>query len=848
MTFGAPEWFFLLPLLAGIAWRWRTLRLHEPLRAAGLIALVLALADPRLRLASSGLDVWVLVDRSDSAAGAVAAQAREIETILERSRGRDDRIRYVDYAGEVTRRDRGDPVFEGATYQTRTGMALEFALGEMDEGRAARLLVLSDGYATEPLGAAAEKVLRSGVPLDLRLLTESTEADWRVATLSAPSRVLAGESFLLEFVVAGQGDADVPWELRRGGRVASTGVARVRGGVGRVRLTDRVVAGGALRYEARITPTADAHLENNLAGAWVEVAGGPRIVLVTAYADDPLAGLLAAQGHTVERITDVATLGPGQVAGVRAVVLNNVPAHRVPRPFLAALDFFVREQGGGLLMVGGENSFGSGGYFASSIDPLLPVSMELKKERRKLATAVAIVMDRSGSMSMSAGPGLTKMDLANSGAARAVELLGDLDAVSIHAVDTEPHEIVGLAQVGPNRNRITESVRRVASMGGGIVVHKGLRAGLAELKKAQTGTRHVILFADANDSRQDLRDYLAAVDELRAADATVSVIGLGTAADHDADVLSEVATRGGGRLFFSADAGELPAIFAQETVSIARSAFIKDPTGTKATPGWMEVAARAPQWLSTVDGYNLSYLREGATASLISADDYAAPLIATWQRGAGRVAAVSFPLGGPHSEKIRAWPGYGDFVQTLARWLAGEDAPAGLALRTEIEGERLMLDLLYDESWAARVAQSPPVAALAENGGTSAAIRVRPLVWEKIEPGRFGVSVDLQPGRMARGAVRVGGVALPFGPVAVAGAVEWSFDRSRLLELRQLSERSGGQERLDLAQIWNAPRPITWRSLRAWVLAAWALLFLADAAFTRLGISLLRTRPTQTYA
>ena len=838
MIFGAPEWLFLLPALAVAGWRWRGLRLHEPLRAAALVVLVLVLADPRLRRAGSGLDLWVLADRSESAAGAMATQAHEIEAILERSRGSDDRVRYVDYAGEVGRRDRGDPVFEGALFQTRTGAALEYTLGEMAADRAARLLVITDGYATEPLGTAAEKVLRSGVPMDFRLLTESTAADWRVAALAVPPRVLAGESFLVEFVIVGQGDGEIPWEVSRGGRVAASGSATARGGVARVRLTDRLNGGGAARYEARIKPVADAHPENNLAGAWVEVAGGPRVILVTNYPDDPLATLLGAQGLTVERVAEPGTLNASRLTGARAVVINNVPAHKLPRDFMAALDFFVREQGGGLLMAGGENSFGSGGYFASAIDELLPVSMDLRKEQRKIATALSIVMDRSGSMSRSAGAGLTKMDLANSGAARAVELLGELDAVAIHAIDTEAHQIVGLAQVGPNRNQVIEAVRRVVSTGGGIVVHVGLRAGKVELEKANTGTRHMILFADANDSRQQLGDYLDAVDELRKIDATVSVIGLGTEDDHDADILKEVAEKGGGRMFFSADAAELPAIFAQETVSIARSAFIKEPTGTSGTPGWAEIAARAPQWLPTVDGYNLSYLRTGATAALISTDEYAAPLVAAWQRGVGRVGAVSFPLGGDHSEKVRAWAGYGDFVQTLSRWLAGEDAPPGLALRTDIDGERLTLELLYDETWNARIAQTPPAATLAESGGVSAAVTSRPLIWEKIEPGRFRATVELAPGKMARGAVRVGATALPFGPLAVAGSAEWSFDRARLIELQQLSVRSGGQERLDLAQIWNAPRPVTWRSVRAWALVLWAALFVADAALTRLGISL----------
>lgn len=838
MNFGAPEWFFLLPALAVLGWRSRGLRLHEPLRAAALVVLVFALAEPRLRLADAGLDLWVLADRSDSAAGAMGTQAREIETILERSRGADDRVFYVDFAGEAVRRDRGDPVFQGATHQTRTGMALEYTLGEMAAERASRMLVISDGYATEPLGAASDKVLRSGVPLDFRLLTEPAAADWRVAGLNAPPRVLAGESFLVEFVVAGQGEADIPWEVSRGGKVASSGVTKARGGVARVRLTDRIAAGGAAHYEARIKPVTDAHPENNTATAWVEVTGGPRVILVTNYPDDPLATLLGAQGLAVERVSNPSGLTGARLAGVRAVVINNVPANRIPREFLGALDFFVREQGGGLLMVGGENSFGSGGYFASSVDELLPVSMELRKEQRKLATAMAIVMDRSGSMAMGAGAGLTKMDLANSGAARAVELLGEQDAVAIHAVDTKPHEVVALAQVGPNRSRIIESVRRVVSSGGGIVVHEALRAARAELQKANTGTRHVILFADANDSRQQLNDYREAADELKQDGATISVIGLGTENDRDADILKDVATRGGGRIFFSADAAELPAIFAQETVSIARSAFVKDVTGTAGTPGWTEIAARAPEWLKAVDGYNLSYLRPGATAALVTTDEYAAPLVATWQRGAGRVSAVSFPLGGNYSERTRAWAGYGDFVQTLARWLAGDDAPPGLALRTDIDGERLTLDLLYDETWNGRIAQTAPLASLAESGGASTAVGVRPLVWEKIEPGRFRATAELAPGRMARGAVRVGTTALPFGPLSVAGSVEWSYDRARLVELRQLSVRSGGQERLDLALIWNAPRPISWRSVRAWALVLWATLFVADAALTRLGISL----------
>ena len=834
LVFSAPEWLFLIPALLALGWRVRALRLGEPLRVLALVLLVLALTDPQVRVGGGGLDLWVLVDRSDSVAAPAATQAPEVAAILEKSRGHDDRVFYVDYAVDAQRRDQGDAVLRGGTERTRTANALDFALGQMAPERSARLLVLSDGYATDELASVAEKVLRRGVPLDYRLLGAGLAEDVRVGAVEVPARVLPGEAFLVEFSLAGRGDGDVPWQVWRGDKTAASGVARLKNGLARVRLTDRLTAPGAVRYEVRIAPQNDAHEQNNRAGAWVEVAGGGRVLLVSQYTDDPLVRLLGAQGLRVEQVAKPGELSAASLTGVRLVVLNNVAVNRVAPEFLGALDFFVREQAGGLLMVGGENSFGSGGYFSSAIDPLLPVSMELRQEHRKLATAMALILDRSGSMAASAGGGQTKMDLANAGTARAIELLGNFDAVTVQAVDSAPHEIVALAQVGPNRERMVQSVRRIVSAGGGIYVYEGLKAGWEQLRKAQTGQRHMVLFADAADAEEP-GDYVRLLAEMRAAGVTVSVIGLGTEKDSDAAFLQDVASKGGGRIFFTKEAAELPAIFAQETVSVARSAFIKEPTGAAGTPGWSQIAGRSPQWLASVDGYNLSYLREGATAALVTTDEYQGPLVATWARGAGRVAAVSFPLGGAYSTKARMWPEYGDFVQTLSRWLAGEDAPAGLAVRTEVRGETLVVELLHDESWSGRIALTPPVATLASLGGAG-----RPLVWEKIEPGRFRASAELKPEQAVRGVVRVGATALAFGPVGVAGTAEWAFDREAVKALRQLASRSGGGERLDLGAIWQAPRRNEIRSLRVWWLGTLALVLVVEAAVTRWDLRRLR--------
>ena len=65
---------------------------------------------------------------------------------------------------------------------------------------------------------------------------------------------------------------------------------------------------------------------------------------------------------------------------------------------LEALGHFASDLGGGLLLTGGTASFGVGGYFKSALDPYLPVSMEIQNEHRKLSLAMAVVLDRSGSM------------------------------------------------------------------------------------------------------------------------------------------------------------------------------------------------------------------------------------------------------------------------------------------------------------------------------------------------------------------------------------------------------------------------------------------------------------------
>ncbi len=830
MTFTSPEYFLLLPALALAGWFWRGLRLHSPLRAVILLLAVFALADPRIQRQQNSLDLYVLLDRSDSTEDLIDRNLPEWRRLLEKSKpSRNDTLHFINYAAEVAEMGADGSSFTGSRKLTRSGLALSSIAAQVDERKPSRVLLFTDGFATEPLHEAASQMQARGVPLDFRLIRDEKENDFRVTRLDFPERVQVGEPFLISITIRGAADATFPLILRRNGTTLTESSVTLANGLATVEFTDRITRAGGYEYQAEVRPENDAHPGNNRMSRWLEITGGPRLILATRYQDDPLAKALTALDFTVETVTDLGKLHPGLLSGAKAVVLNNVPAYEVPTAFLKSLDFFVREQGGGLMMAGGDRSFGSGGYFQSSIDALLPVSMELKSEHRKLAVALAIVMDRSGSMSVGVAGGKTKMDLANSGAADAINLLGPMDQVCVFAVDSQPTTVIPLTQIKNRKDELTGRVRKVKSAGGGIFVYEALKAAWNELKESKAGTRHVILFSDAQDSEEP-GDYQNLVKTMTDNGCTISVIGLGQDTDCDSALLDDIAKRGKGRIFFSDQPMDIPKIFAQETVTIARSAFIKEPVGTQATGRWAEISPRPFEWLKQADGYNLSYARDDATVSLVSTDEYHAPLVAHARRGLGRSAAVSFPLGGAHSEQIRAWESYGDFLQTMGRFLMGSETPPGIALRHRLDGTRLTLDLLYDpETWSQKLSAMPPKVRLRDDteGGTV------DIPWRRIAPGHFSLTRDLNEGGVVRGAVQVGEHALAFGPLGVGSAVEWAFEPERLAELRAVSNQTGGRELLDISKAWLRPPFIAETTLLLPLGIALTVLVLLEALLTR---------------
>lgn len=844
--FERPEFLILFPALLVLGLLWKRLRLFQPLRLLVLAVLTVLLADPRINRQQKALDLWVLLDRSDSTEDLVDKGLPEWKELLENSKpSRKDRLRFIDYASEVIEQEQNDrAIYTGSRKLTRTSLAIQNALALSDSERPSRVLVFSDGFATESLSAATAKLKAQGIPLDYRLVRDETADDYSISRLVTPSRAQVGEPFVLGITVRGAEDREVPLRIYRNEALLQETSVTLVNGVAKSEFTDRLAGSGSYQYRAEIVPSAaeppieDAHPGNNATERWIEITGGPRILLVTKYDPDPLEKVLANQSYSLEVVRDPGNLRVGQLAGAKAVIFNNIPAFEVPGDFLDALPFYVEEQGGGFLMAGGAQSFGSGGYYQSAVDDLLPVSMELKNEHRKLSVALAIVVDRSGSMSMTVNGGgkpVTKMQLANNGAVEAIKLLGAMDEIAILAVDAEPHDIVKLTRIGNKKNELTNKAYRMKSQGGGIFVYRGLKAAWDQLKTSEVGTKHIILFSDAADSEEP-GDYKKLLTEMDREGATVSVIGLGTRADPDAKLLEDIAKLGNGRIFFTDKPLSIPKLFAQETVTIARSAFLKDPIKAQQTGRGVEIFQSQIEWLPAVDGYNLSYAKPDATTSLVAQDEYLAPLVAHARRGLGRTLAISFPLGGEYSQRAREWDGYANFLQSIGNWIAGDTIPPGLGMQSRLDGTTLTLDLLYDlDEWSKPFSLKPPSVKMLDGlaGGDPYEV-----TWKRLAPGHFTLTQELEEGSVIRGSIQAGQHALPFGPIAVGSSTEWVFDAERLAELRAASAASGGRELVNLSEAWQRP-PATYSSdLRVPLVITALLLVLLDALVSRMGWTL----------
>jgi Mg-chelatase subunit ChlD len=849
VTFAEPLWLLLLaPVL--LAW-WRTRPASSVLAWLRLVTyalLIAAIAGPAMVIERSGGTVVVVADRSDSMPATAKAAQLEAVALLRESMRSADRLAVVGFG--VAAQIEAAPGASTADVFTRTadgsasnlGAALRRALTLVETGSPARVLVLSDGRATDGVGPAeAALAAARGVAIDYRYLARPSGADVAIDDVIAPAAAAPGEAFMIQGVVRAPQTGVVNYELRRGDTVIASGTTEVSAASTRLSFRDISPQSGTLDYTLRVSAAGEDPVpENNTARLLVGVKAASRILLVSDTPAEGLARLLVAAGLDVERRSPSdLDASIESLARYDAVIIENVPIQALGLAAAQNLALLVRERGTGLVMTGGRRSFAGGGYYNSVLDPVLPVSMELRSDFRKVRVAIVVVMDRSGSMAAPVAGGLTKMNLAGAASARVVEMLAPADQFGAIVVDSDASTVIPLQSAESARNQ-TGMLRRLEAGGGGIYIYEALEAAAEMVLRAgaEIGARHIILFADAADSEEP-GAYTRLLADLRTAGVTVSVVGLGSPADVDAWLLRDIAQRGDGRDFFTADANLLPELFTQDTVAVSRGAMFDTPTALRADPGLYALTGRDMGPIPAAGGYNPLTLKPGATSAITTLDEYAVPFLSFWNVGLGRSAALAGEADGVLTGEIATWPRHAELMSAIARWSAGRESRLGpsMAVRQSVREGVARIELYTDPDAAASVG-NPAVRVLRRADAGGVITEIVPMLFDA--PDRLVAEIPLTGRDVIVPTIDMGdGRREPMAPATLAYSPEYRpvDERAGRRLLEDLAARTGGQERAQIASMWDdmtTTPQIT--PLRSWLLSLVIVVLLTEVAQRRLNV------------
>ena len=475
-----------------------------------------------------------------------------------------------------------------------------------------------------------------------------------------------------------------------------------------------------LKYQVQLNITGDALLENNKLTSVTMVESAPKLLIVSSdKLTSPIPSYIDQDVVKTDEIS--ASQLPFDLSnylGYDAIIFDNVPGYQVGEAKMTVIEQAVKNFGVGFMMVGGDNSYGLGGYFKTPIEKLLPVEMEVKGKQQLPSLGLIIVMDRSGSMSGN------KFELAKEAAARSVELLREDDTLGFIAFDDKPWEIIE-AKTLTNKEKALEKILSV-SVGGGTEIYPGLDLAYDRLSDLKLQRKHIILLTDGQSATQN--EYEELITEGLANNITLSTVAIGQ--DADRNLLEQLAQFGTGRFYDVMDESTIPAILSRETVMISRT-YIEDnpfyPT-ISGDPAWTSLFEEGvPQF----NAYIATTAKQ--TSTVIAESTKEDPVIAEWMYGLGRTIAYTSDSTGAWSGDFARFNQWGNFWNTAVSRLLPSYSEVPFDIRKSEDGSYTVSDSSGQSSFL-------DIVAVNEAGEEIDSLS------EPIAPGKSRVSFKADPG------------------------------------------------------------------------------------------------------
>ncbi|HEX4416833.1 MAG TPA: VWA domain-containing protein [Kofleriaceae bacterium] len=640
------------------------------LRSLVIAGIAIALARPSWITQQSKVATVVLVDVSDSVSDKQLAAARDYVDTVEAAAG-DGNLQLVTFAEKptVVRKAQGQRLSAGIARHaghgagTDTQAAMQLGYGLYPDGYLPRMLIVSDGNQTEgDVAVEAYRAKELGVHVSWRTFDQDKTSEIRVVGVTLPDDIKVGQPYDVTAEVWSTEPQKATLALQQDefpNGLEPVKQVELREGKNLIKFKSDAKHAGATTYKLTLTKFEhDTEKQNNQAVMTAPVKGRPNIL----YVEGGILREPGQAGHLQRALEheniDVTVRGPSGIPSnprelekFDLVLVSDVPAHLMGAGQMQALDTYVAQLGGGLIIAGGEDSFGSGGYERTKIEQIMPVRFDSEKIKEQPDVAVALVIDRSGSMQ---GP---KLEAAKESARATAEVLSPNDYITVIAFDSEAQVFVRPTRAS-NKMRISNDIARLQS-GGGTNIYPGLKEAFELLQGINAKVKHVILMTDGEAPTDGLAEL---VQDMRASRITVSCVGVQGA---DRSMLSMIADAGDGRLYMVEDIGALPKIFMKETQEAQKSQLVEEAIHVRIAKKVEAIEGTAIETAPPLHGYVTTKPKPTAETILIS--DLGEPILARWRYGAGTTVAWTSDVKNRWSADWIRWNGYPKFWAQVIR-------------------------------------------------------------------------------------------------------------------------------------------------------------------------------------
>jgi Mg-chelatase subunit ChlD len=821
-----------------------------------LTLVVLALAGIQIRTPANNLTAVFVLDISDSISPEEQARGETYIRAALSEMPRGDQAAIVVFGEDalveqLASETRNLPDLASVPITTRTDIAsaLQLALALFPDEGAKRMVLLSDGR--QNLGQAieqAELAAAHGIELVyVPLGGPSGETEVLLESLETPVSVRQGQNFDLTITIHSTAAASAELRVFGDGQLIHSQDVALENNPNRFSIPVEAGESGFRRFSAQIIPDRDTRLQNNQASAFTVVHGPPHVLIVegsrdeTEAAQNPAWAFAEALTATEMQVSIIPSnkipTNLTALSNFDAVILMDVPVTALPPKSMEALQIYVRDLGRGLLMTGGEQSFGAGGYLRTPIEESLPVYMDVRNKEQEANLALVLAVDKSGSMGRChcddpdlnqtytrQETGQPKVDIAKEAIMRAAAALSDMDFLGVVAFDNAARWAVETQKL-VDANTLENAIGGIPAQGQ-TNLQSGVEAAYDSLQGVDAKRKHIILLTDGWVHQTALLNKAV---EMQEEGITLSVVAAGGGS---ALYLEQLSQSGGGTYYPAVDILRVPDFFLKETVTAVGRYIIEEPFYP--LPGMSSpiLSNLDPTTLPPLYGYNGTTPKGTARLDLITPQGD--PLLATWQYGLGRAAVWTSDLETRWATQWLTWDKFPRFAAQLVGWTLPAPRVEGLTASAYVNENGGIIELeALDEAGQPRNFLYAHAAIVAPD------LSVTESELTQVGPGRYLTKVQLsQPGTyLVRLGVNEGdnslgqqilGLVVPYSPEYRVSGMDIPF-------LNELVRITGGGELIEPLAAFAHNLEATSKAREIWqpLLLIVALLFPLDVAIRR---------------